>query len=79
MYGIYNICQGGNLFICKARLRRILKLRFIQDGLKLFVLYQSTLYQLWPQYDHSFGRQQPTLMHAGNEVRKIMKEADKNE
>lgn len=47
-YGIYNICQGGNLFICKARLRRILKLRFIQDGLKLFVLYQSTLYQLWP-------------------------------
>ena len=22
----------------------------------------GTLYQLWPQYDHSFGRQQPTLM-----------------
>ena len=39
----------------------------------------GTLYQLWPQYDHSFGRQQPTLMHAGNEVRKIMKEANKNE
>ncbi|EEG72367.1 2-amino-4-oxopentanoate thiolase subunit OrtA [[Clostridium] hylemonae] len=39
----------------------------------------GTLYEAWPQYEHGFGRQQPALIHAGNEVRRLMKEADKNE
>ena len=39
----------------------------------------GTLCNCGPSMITVFGRQQPTLMHAGNEVRKIMKEADKNE
>ena len=39
----------------------------------------GTLYEAWPCYSHGFGRQQPALIHAGNEVRRIMKEAGKIE
>lgn len=36
----------------------------------------GTLYELWPKYDHSFGRQQPTLIHVGEELEDILKEED---
>lgn len=31
------------------------------------------LFEVWPKYDHSFGRQQPTLINVGRELRKILK------
>ncbi|HZK71663.1 MAG TPA: 2-amino-4-oxopentanoate thiolase subunit OrtA [Clostridia bacterium] len=31
------------------------------------------LFEIWPKYDHSFGRQQPTLINIGHELREIMK------
>ncbi len=36
----------------------------------------GTLYELWPKYDHSFGRQQPTLIHVGEELEEILEEED---
>lgn len=30
------------------------------------------LYEIWPKYEHGFGRQQPTLMQAGNYARQLM-------
>lgn len=33
---------------------------------------EGTLYAVWPQYDHSFGRQQPTLIHVGQEIEELL-------
>ena len=39
----------------------------------------GTLYEIWPKYEHGFGRQQPTLIGVGNELRKIIREANRDE
>lgn len=41
-------------------------------------IISGTLYEIWPKYDHSFGRQQPVLIHVGEEIENLMKEEDQN-
>ena len=37
-------------------------------------LVRGELYEVWPKYEHGFGRQQPTLIHVGNQVKELVKE-----
>lgn len=40
---------------------------------------EGELYEVWPRYEHGFGRQQPALIHVGNKVRELVKEVKEHE
>lgn len=37
-------------------------------------MIDGKLFEVWPNHEHSFGRQQQTLIHVGREMKEMMKE-----